>query len=100
MNHYAFGSVGRYFFESLGGLKSHTGDMRHFDICPEVCEKIGDFGVEYKTPYGMLSTFWRIKGEKGTFEVEVPDGVTANVTVPGGKAAEISSGKYVFEFNI
>ena len=100
MNHYAFGSVGRYFFESLGGLKDHTGDMKHYEICPEVCEKIGDFGVEYKTPYGMLSTFWRIIDGKGTFEVEVPDGVTASVTVPGGEKAEVSSGKYVFEFNI
>lgn len=98
MNHYAFGSVGRYFFESLGGLKSHTGDMTHFEICPEICEKIGDFGVEYKTPYGIISSRWKLVNGKGTLELVIPNGVAATVTVPDGRKEEISSGKYSFDF--
>ncbi len=100
MNHYAFGSVGRYFFESLGGLKSHTGDMTHFDICPEICEKIGDFGVSYRTPYGEVSTFWKVKDGKGTLKVSLPDGVSAMVTSPDGKIYDISGEMREFEFNI
>ena len=98
MNHYAFGSVGRYFFESLGGLKDHSGDMTHFEICPEICENIGDFGVSYKTPYGEISSFWKVCDGKGTLEVSVPCGVTARVTVPDGRVVEDVRGDVVFEF--
>lgn len=100
MNHYAFGSVGRYFFESLGGLKNHTGDMTFFEICPEICEKIGDFGVEYKTPYGVLSSCWKVNGKKGELEVVLPKPVLAKVTLPDGKVFKAFPGKNVFEFEI
>ncbi|MBR5309056.1 MAG: family 78 glycoside hydrolase catalytic domain [Clostridia bacterium] len=99
MNHYAFGSVGRYFFEALGGLKNHSGDMKHFDICPEICEKIGDFGVSYRTPHGTVSTFWKVNGRSGTLEVTLPDGVSATVTTPDGEITEICESR-TFEFRL
>ncbi len=100
MNHYAFGSVGRYFFESLGGLKSHTGDMTHFDICPEVCEKIGDFGVSYRTPHGEVSTFWEVRDGKGTLKVSLPEGVSADVVLPCGKTVKMCGETCEFEFEV
>lgn len=103
MNHYAFGSVGRYFFESLGGLKNHSLDMRHFDICPEVCEKIKDFGVSYKTPYGKISSFWTAAGGKVTLKVGLPKGVGATVTLPCGVSEippEHTDEEFIFNFTL
>lgn len=97
MNHYAFGSVGRYFFEALGGLAGHSGDMRHFEIKPEICEKIGDFGVSYRTPHGVVSTFWRVSEGKGSLEVVLPDGVDATVTLPDGRVLGITASE-TFDF--
>ncbi len=100
MNHYAFGSVGRYFFESLGGLKAHSGDMTHFDIQPEICEKIGDFGVDYKTPYGTVSAFWKVANGNGTLKVSLPEGVCATVTLPDGNTAEMCGEEKEFGFAV
>ncbi len=53
-----------------------------------------------ETPYGNLSSFWKIEDNKFSIEVEIPYGSEAEIILPSGKEYKVPSGKYSFEENI
>ncbi|MCD8306708.1 MAG: glycoside hydrolase family 78 protein [Clostridia bacterium] len=94
-NHYASGAVGNFLYTRIAGIEMTKPGYKEFDIRPLT----GDLtyaSATHESPYGEISSSWKI--EDGTFmlSVKVPMGTTCNVTLPDGTARCVDSGTYAF----
>ena len=109
-NHYAYGAIGDWMYRNMAGISSDASapGYKKVNISPKPGGKVTSVSGQLDTPYGLVSSSWKI--ENGTFklDVQIPANTTATVTLPGkisgnGKdnaTAEIGSGVYHFECKI
>lgn len=87
-NHFALGSVGRWFYEGLAGIRpdATAPGFKQFTIAPEPGGDITWARARCLSPYGEIESHWTIS--HGLFEltVTVPPNTTATVRVPGRQA--------------
>lgn len=98
MNHYGFGSVSRFFFESLGGIRVFDGEpgFSKIVIKPIIIPELGEFEVKYKIITGTIRVYWKIKNVFAKIQVEIPKDSTAIILLPNGNRKRISGGKFEF----
>ena len=90
MDHYTFGSVGRFIFETLGGLKAHTADFHEVTVKPYISKEIGDLEVSYRTDRGKIVSAWRVHDKTAEITVSLPSNTSATVLLPDGETHRIS----------
>ncbi|KAM0227192.1 hypothetical protein ACHAPO_011729 [Fusarium lateritium] len=105
-NHYAYGAVAKFMVERLAGLQQVEAGWKKSRVQPEI---VGDFAcasASHLTPYGKVSSSWRLENEDGKgvllVDVEVPTGTTMEVALPDGentKTESVGSGKWSFKAN-
>jgi alpha-L-rhamnosidase len=84
-NHPNYGSIGEWFFESLGGLQpdeDHPG-FEHFFVRPQVDGPLTQVEVEYRSVRGLIRSAWKTENGRLELRVEVPAGTTATIRVLG-----------------
>jgi alpha-L-rhamnosidase len=122
-NHFAYGSVGEWFYGYLAGIRPDTKQVgfKRSIIAPKPAEGLTWAEASYESSYGLIKTRWENTNGKFTLNVEIPANTNAEVHLPtmgkakpvlkeGGKVQklkttpvnneivlEIGSGKYVFE---
>ncbi len=83
--HPMFGSVSEWFFRWLGGIQpdpDHPGFER-FKIKPSLPENLSEVRCSYYSPFGEIVSNWNNYGnDKKVFEIKVPEGSVAEVTLP------------------
>lgn len=93
-NHYAYGSVFDWIFEYAGGISIPDDGEGYSHVCisPVPHKKLGYADVGIQTKYGELSVYWKYEEDCIGYEINIPDGMTAEIriadtvqTVPGGK---------------
>ncbi|HKJ90106.1 MAG TPA: alpha-L-rhamnosidase C-terminal domain-containing protein, partial [Oceanipulchritudo sp.] len=90
-NHYAYGAVGQWMYESVAGLvpdPEHPG-YAHFFVSPLPGGGLEYAQVELLTACGPVASGWRFEGDTLVMEALVPDGASATVVFPFGNAEEI-----------
>ena len=88
-NHFAFGSVGDYFFQFILGLSqdaSSTG-YRSLRIRPTILESLDEAGGYYDSIAGRISVHWKKDGGRVRLEVTLPVGAQAEIHLPAGAQA-------------
>jgi len=85
-NHFALGSIGQWFYESLAGIgidDSHPG-FKRFIIRPRPPEELEWARAEYRSVHGLIRSAWRReeKDRRFTLDVTVPANTTAEIWVP------------------
>ncbi len=93
MDHYTFGSVGRFIFETLGGICCHTADFAEVTIKPYVSEIIGDLTVSYSLERGKIISSWKAEKGSACIKVTVPEATTATVILPNGEKHTVKNGQ-------
>ena len=99
-NHYASGAVGDFLYKRIAGIEALEPGYKKVSIKPVLGGNLTFAKASTETPYGHLSSCWKIKDNKFSVEVEIPYGSEAKVTLPSGKEYKVSSGKHSFEENI
>ncbi|KAL4874903.1 bacterial alpha-L-rhamnosidase-domain-containing protein [Aspergillus karnatakaensis] len=101
-NHYAYGSVGSWMHENIGGLTPAEPGWRRFNVDVKPGGGLTYAETRFVTAYGVVGTRWAV--ERGVFRlaVSVPPNTQAVVNVPGrvkgGKnRVVVGSGVYRFE---
>lgn len=87
-NHPMFGGGLVWFYRQVAGM-SYDEDVPGFkqiNVAPLVPEKLQSAAYSYETPYGLAKVGWKRDGGKLKFEVTIPVGSTAKVTLPGNSA--------------
>ncbi len=96
-SHYAYGSVGQWIFENIGGIKSVEPGYKKIVIKPYMTDQLEWANVSYDSVRGKVSVKWTREGEKVKLDVEIPPDTMAQVYVPGKEnAVTVGSGKHAF----
>ena len=95
-NHYASGAVGDFLYKRVAGIEPLEGGYKRFRIRPLVGGGITWAKASTRTPYGKVSSSWKV--EKGQFKIEVsvPVSTYCTLVLPDGSERELASGKYEF----
>ena len=95
LNHYAYGAVGSFLYEYVGGIRPLEPGFRRVEGHP-------GGGLTYArsshtSPYGRIASSWWIKGGNFELEIEIPGGVSADIILPDGSTEQKGPGKHRFE---
>ncbi|TCW61448.1 alpha-L-rhamnosidase [Treponema sp. J25] len=91
-NHYAYGAVGQWMYETLGGLR-FTHDEEGHPLCliaPQPGGGITQSMVQYHSVYGSITVSWRCKGNILNLEVTLPPNVQGLLRWPGKKIRSVN----------
>ena len=58
--------------------------------------RLGHLEASYQSAAGLIKSDWRYEGDEWMWDVTIPEGSTATVTLPDGTIKEIASGTYTF----
>ncbi|KAF4343934.1 alfa-L-rhamnosidase [Fusarium beomiforme] len=104
-NHYAYGAIAKFMVERLAGLERVEAGWKRMRVQPVV---EGDFtwaSASHLTPYGRVSSSWRLEDDKQAknvlyVEVEVPPSTTMEVVLPSESGTQktevVGSGEWSF----
>ena len=90
-------------FERLGGISSSTvladgGGFKHIVMKPDFSiTNLNGVYASHRSPYGIIKSHWLRKGSKITWTVDIPDGCTAKLFLPG-KVINVKAGHHKFAF--
>ena len=99
-SHYAYGAIGQWMFENIGGIRHAEPGYRRITIKPVITDKLDWANVSYDSIQGKIAVNWKRDGEKVSLEVEIPKGATADIHVPGKETPQtVKDGKHTFEGN-
>lgn len=93
-NHYAFGSVGKFYYQYILGIKPAAPGFSKVHIQPFIDARIGAFSGSYLSCYGEIKVAW---SPNGTLQIHTP--VDAEIVLPNGRIEQVSQGNYQFCIN-
>lgn len=82
LNHYAYGSISRWFYEGILGIKPLTPGFKHFKVEPQFGKQLNSAEGSYDTPQGKIEVSWQINGKQLSMFVEVPKNTQGDVLLP------------------
>ena len=96
-NHYAYGVVCEWIWESVAGIASDTANpgFKHIIMKPVPDKRLGHVDAVYDSASGRIKSSWRYEGDTWIWNFSVPEGCTASVTLPGEIEAKVyEAGEY------
>jgi alpha-L-rhamnosidase len=96
-NHYAFGAVAQRMHSTIAGLDSQAPGWSRVRIAPHPHEAIRAADASHETPFGRVAAGWPIEGDLlvVVVEVEVPEGIEAELSMRGAVPQSLSPGRQV-----
>jgi len=101
-NHYAYGSVVEWFYDTIAGLKPDPAQpgWKHFEIAPTPGGGLTSAQASLETAYGVASSAWRTTGDRFELAVTIPPNTTARVSLPAAAVANVTeSGRPLAKLN-
>ena len=101
-NHYAYGAVCEWLWETVAGIAADAEKLgfSHIIMKPIPDKRLGFVKAEYQSNAGMIKSSWKYEGDKWIWDFTIPSGATATVTLPGqATSKEYKSGTYQVVFN-
>ena len=100
-NHYAYGVVCEWLWETAAGIASDPADpgFRHIIMKPVPDRRLGFMEAEYESAAGLIRSAWRYEGDECIWNFTIPEGAGASVTLPGEtECKEYGPGDYTLRF--
>lgn len=113
-NHYAYGAVAQWFYETICGIKPDTSSpetvaFKKFFLSPEFGTKFSYAKAQYESMYGMIKSSWqRIDSATIEWSFSIPCNTSATIKFPKGYEATsteiqdnsiLSAGDYTITLN-
>ena len=98
-NHYAYGAVYDWIFSTAVGISTveSAPAYREVTITPHPCRELGFAKASIESRSGKITSYWYYTEDSVHYEFEIPEGVTAHITLPEGLTKTVGSGKHVFD---
>ena len=99
-NHYAYGSVGAWFYETIAGIKALEPGFKRFRIAPRPGGGLDHAHASVETGYGTIRSEWNRSDRGYTLTVEAPVNTRAEVVLPDDPHTThtLGSGEHVFSW--
>ncbi|WP_327725886.1 family 78 glycoside hydrolase catalytic domain [Streptomyces europaeiscabiei] len=91
-NHYAYGAVGDWMFQNIGGISSIEPGYKRSRIAPVPGGNLTKGSGSLKTVYGLLSSKWSTNNRALDLKVTVPVNTVAEVHVPAKTLGAVTEG--------
>jgi len=93
-NHYAFGAVGDWMYQNIGGLDVDPAGpgYRRSRIAPRPGASLTSASASLETVYGTLSSAWRLDGQRFILDITIPANTTAEVTLWDTRIGSVREG--------
>ena len=91
------GDFNIWLYEDLGAIKPLEPGFKRIGMKPVMIERLDFVKAHHVSPYGRISSAWRVEQDQFTWEISVPVNTTAEVQVPasGKEQVHFSPGKQV-----
>jgi alpha-L-rhamnosidase len=94
-NHYALGAVADWMHRVVGGLAPAEPGYRTVRVAPRPGGGLTWAETSLETPRGHVAVAWRLApGGELSVDVTLPDGVTAEIDVPGAGPQRVAGGRH------
>lgn len=97
-NHYAFGSVGEFYYSHILGIRPLEPGYRKILIAPLPDARLGKVRGSYNSRSGKISVGWEVKGDTVSLQIETPEETV--LRLPDGSEKELEKGSYMFQVNV
>lgn len=94
-NHYAFGSVGEFYYRYILGLQPAAPGFTKVRIQPFVDSRLGRVEGSYRSRQGMISVTWQVTDDVASISIVTP--VESEVILPDGSSRTVSAGNYSYQ---
>ena len=94
-NHYAFGSVGEFYYRYILGIQPLEPGFSKVRIRPFVDTRLGNVRGSYRSRAGDITVSWQVQDGNVTLEVDTP--VAAEIVLPGGEGKQVPAGKHRYQ---
>ena len=88
-NHYAFGAVGDWMYQTIGGITATEPGFKHSLIAPKPGGGITSAAVSHDSVYGTVASDWTRTNGRLALAVDVPANTTATVRIPARNVHEL-----------
>jgi alpha-L-rhamnosidase len=95
MNHFGLGSIGRWFFEYIGGIRldfSQPG-FRKLQFMPYLPQNLQSAQVSFESVRGPVRSAWKKQDGMVEWQISVPPNTAATVLIPHPRPSEVREGK-------
>jgi alpha-L-rhamnosidase len=91
-NHYAYGAVGDWMYKVIGGINidSLAPGYKHILISPQPGGGFTSASTSHASPYGTISTDWKLSGHNLRLIVVIPPNTTATIRLPNADIRAVS----------
>ncbi|GAA4724662.1 hypothetical protein GCM10023350_03840 [Nocardioides endophyticus] len=91
-NHYAYGAVGDWMYQNIGGIKAVEAGYKVSRIAPVVGGGLTHGASEFDSVYGPITTGWTLADEDLSLKAQVPVNTTAQVVLPAANPFAVTEG--------
>ena len=99
-NHYACGAVGDFLYRRVAGIEPVKGGYESFRVAPVLGGGLTWATGKVMTPYGEISSSWRIEGGNFELTVTVPPCSECDIVLPSGNTDHVASGTWSYREEI
>ena len=98
-NHYAYGCVAAWMYETMCGIKADESNpgFERIIICPQPDKRLQWAKASLDTSFGTISSAWRYEDGEIVYDFDLPK--SAHIQIEG-KAFEADAGKHTFRYTI
>ena len=91
-NHYAFGSVGEFYYQYILGIRPEKPGFANLHFAPYPDERLGGVSGSYLSVAGKIESAWRYEPDGCHIRLATP--VEAVVLLPDGRSENVPAGTY------
>lgn len=91
-NHYAFGSVGEFYYQYIMGIRPEKPGFAKLHFAPYPDERLGGVSGSYLSVAGKIESAWRYEPDGCHIRLATP--VEAVVLLPDGRSENVPAGTY------
>ena len=99
-NHYSYGAIGQWFFTDILGIRPVEFGYKSFMLAPKFGGGLTYAKGSFTSPYGKISSAWKLHYGKFTYDCTIPTNTTATLKLPNGDIHTLVGGSYHFEINV
>lgn len=93
-NHYAYGAVGEWMYANIAGIDALEPGFRKILIRPQPGGGLTWARGRLESPFGVISTEWRIENGTFTLRATVPANTEAVIELPDGSRQNVGAGEH------
>lgn len=94
-NHYAFGSVGKFYYQNILGIQTLEPGYKKILLKPVIDERLGQVSGTYESRAGKIESSWQFKDDHVSFSFSTPS--EAVIVLPDGSKYDVLPGDYYYE---